>query len=594
VSVIGALIGIPTRSTGFFNHNALYEINVPQSGGIEIIKGPGSSLYGSDAIGGVVNVLTEAPPAEAELGVTLEGGSYGWSRALLSTGNSWDSDGLRADANITHTNGWRDSTGYDRQAFNMRWDHDYDSGGHLKTIAAWSNIDQQTAGSSRLLQADYLNNPTLNYTPISFRKVKAFRISTAYEKETANSLFSITPYARYNYMELLPNWSLSYDPQHYDTTAMSVGVLTKYRIDFKPMRARLIMGVDFDHTPGERKENAITAVKVGNVYTSYTEGARSYDYKATFQGISPYLHGEISPVEKLRVTAGLRFDRLSYDYTNNLTTLTTGNLRRPGSTRVSFSHFSPKAGVTYTASEALNLFVSYRHAFRAPSESQLFRQGKAVNSTGLKAVKVNSYEAGVRGDIAKRVHYEASIYTMTKKDDILTFRHADGTRENMNGGKTKHEGVEIGLGVKMPGSLDLNSAFSYAKHTYEDWRPNTTTNYSGNEMVSAPRLMVNTRLNYHPAFLGGGNVELEWVKLGNYWMDQANTNKYEGHDLFNLRGNYQVSKNFNVFGRAMNLADKRYATAAVYTAPAFGNPAKFEYAPGMPRTFYAGVTYTFR
>jgi len=54
--------GVPTRSTGFFNHNALYEVNLPQSGGLEVLKGPGTALYGSDAIGGVVNVLTRAAP----------------------------------------------------------------------------------------------------------------------------------------------------------------------------------------------------------------------------------------------------------------------------------------------------------------------------------------------------------------------------------------------------------------------------------------------------------------------------------------------------------------------------------------------------
>jgi outer membrane receptor protein involved in Fe transport len=45
--------GVPTRSTGFFNHNALYEVNLPGAEGIEVTKGPGSALYGSDAIGGV-------------------------------------------------------------------------------------------------------------------------------------------------------------------------------------------------------------------------------------------------------------------------------------------------------------------------------------------------------------------------------------------------------------------------------------------------------------------------------------------------------------------------------------------------------------
>ena len=52
--------GIPIRSTGFFNHNALYETNIPQAGGVEVVRGPGSALYGSDAIGGVVNEIGRA------------------------------------------------------------------------------------------------------------------------------------------------------------------------------------------------------------------------------------------------------------------------------------------------------------------------------------------------------------------------------------------------------------------------------------------------------------------------------------------------------------------------------------------------------
>jgi len=54
--------GVPTRSTGFFNHNALYEINVPAAEAVEVTKGPGSALYGSDAIGGVVNATSAAAP----------------------------------------------------------------------------------------------------------------------------------------------------------------------------------------------------------------------------------------------------------------------------------------------------------------------------------------------------------------------------------------------------------------------------------------------------------------------------------------------------------------------------------------------------
>ncbi len=76
--------GIPTRPTGFFNHNGLYEINIPQAERLEVIKGPGSSLYGSDAIGGVINSITKPSASKQEIEVNPEYGSYGWKRLLVS------------------------------------------------------------------------------------------------------------------------------------------------------------------------------------------------------------------------------------------------------------------------------------------------------------------------------------------------------------------------------------------------------------------------------------------------------------------------------------------------------------------------------
>jgi len=89
--------GVPTRSTGFFNHNALYEINVPQADGIEVIKGPGTVLHGSDAIGGVINVLTRTPPMRPEADVALEAGENGWRRTLVRGGRDRYRKGWKGD-----------------------------------------------------------------------------------------------------------------------------------------------------------------------------------------------------------------------------------------------------------------------------------------------------------------------------------------------------------------------------------------------------------------------------------------------------------------------------------------------------------------
>jgi len=580
--------GVPTRSTGFFNHNALYEVNVPQAGGIEVIKGPGSALQGSDAIGGVVNILTRMPSLEEEKELSVEIGSYGFKRGLGSYSNTWGDDGARIDANLTSTDGWRDSTEYTRQASTVRWDHFTAGGSMIKTVLSASNIDQQTAGSSRLKRADYENNPTINYTPISFRKVKALRLSSAYESEDANSLLSLTPYLRWNKMEMLPNWSLGYDPTMYTTGHASFGVASKYRVDLEPYRTRLVVGADADYSPGSRDESRIARTKVGNVYTQYTLDYQTYDYDVTFMSASPYVHGEISPTDKLRLTGGLRADGMRYEYDNHLSDASTGNYRRAADNTVNFFHLSPKFGATYAFTPQFNGYASYRHAFRAPSEGKLFRSGKTADTLHLDAVKVDSYDVGVRGNPMKGLSYELAAYYMTKRDDIITYDDGTGYRVNANAGETLHRGAEASLGYRLNPELKLDVVASYAKHTYEQWSTTAGTNFNGKEMPSAPRLLSNVVLSYEPEALPGSTIEAEWVKMGSYWMDNDNTTKYGGHSLFNLRGGYTINDTFKVVGRAMNVADSRWATAASYSAT-----AGEEFAPGMPRTFYLGLESKF-
>ncbi len=112
--------GVPTRSTGFFNHNALYEVNVPQAERIEVLKGPATALYGSDAIGGVINVETGRPSPGRRAEAFVESGAFGWNRLLASASGTRGDDGLRADVNLTRTSGWREATGYHRRSATLR------------------------------------------------------------------------------------------------------------------------------------------------------------------------------------------------------------------------------------------------------------------------------------------------------------------------------------------------------------------------------------------------------------------------------------------------------------------------------------------
>ena len=595
--------GVPTRSTGFFNHNALYEVNLPMAGGIEINKGPGSALYGSDAIGGVVNVLTRKPPTRPEIEGSIEGGSYGWARTMVSGGSSFGDHAFRADLNLSHTDGWRDTTAYDRQSGTLRWDSAIGDDATLKTVATFSKIDQQTAGSSAISKNDYDNNPRTNYTPISLRKVDAFRLSTAYEKEWGSSLLSITPYYRNDSMDLLANWSLSYDPTIYTTENQSFGAQIKFRHDFSPLRTRLIVGIDLDHSPGSRVENRISTTSTGSgytrVYTGYTLGARVYDYDVTYQGISPYLHGEFSPTDKLRITAGLRQDHVTYRFDNRYGTspvvVGSAYYGQVSDGDLSFSHLSPKFGATYAFSDSLNAFAAYNHAFRAPSEGQLFRPSVASSAAAanaaadaarnLKPIKVDSVETGLRGKMGQAVNYEVSVYYMTKTDDILSYRDpVTNITTPTNAGKTLHKGVEIALGWQVADAWRVDTALSHAKHTYGTWRVGAI-DYTGKEMELAPRTIANTRLTWGEAKTG--MVQAEWLHFGSWWSDQANTTKYDGHDLLNLRGAYPIYRDISLFGNIHNVTDRRYAEST--GTQTVSNVIYPTFAPGLPRTFTLGI-----
>lgn len=596
--------GIPVRSTGFFNHNALYEVNLPMAGGIEISKGPGSALYGSDAIGGVINVLTRPAPLKPEAEVSADVGEFGWKRTLVTGGNTEGENAWRADLNLTQTDGWRTKTGYERQSGTLRWDRAIGGDSNLKMVGTFTNVDQDLAGNSTISKFDYENNPTANYTPIAWRKVKAFRLSAAYEKESGNSLLSITPYVRDDEMDLVAPWALSYDPTVANSSNRSFGVMAKYRLDFKPYRTRLIFGVDVDNSPGSRLEKSITTTKVGSVYTAYTEGATIYDYDVTYRGISPYLHGEMSPTDRLRLIAGLRYDDMRYSYDNKMgdtaTQVGSKYYGHVGDASRSYSRFSPKLGLTYAFSNDTNGFANYSQAFRAPSESQLFRpsneysavkaQANAQAALDLKPVKADSYEVGLRGKSTQKINWEVSLYHLTKRDDILSVKDSSGATLQANAGKTLHRGIEIGLGAELMQGLRLDVSYSYAKHTYEEWTAKDSAgnnvNYNGKEINTAPRNIANTRLSYAPSALNGGKLALEWVSLGSYWVDDANTAKYEGHDVFNLRANYLVDRQWELFGSIMNLTDKLYAEGTKL------NGSNIEYAPALPRTVYAGLRYT--
>ena len=598
--------GIPTRSTGFFNHNPLYDINLPKSGGVEVFKGPPTALYGSDAIGGVINVLTREAPTVPTFDLTAEGGAYGYGRMLATGGFTSGANGLRADANYTRTNGWQERSDYTRESATLRWDYKPSNGFSAKTVLTGSKIDQAQIAS--LSEAQYEGRPDINPSPIGYRAVQALRLTSTVQKDQGAGLWSLTGYARHNVLDLFPTWQLTFNPQVYITKNNSAGLMGKYRHDFAPMRTRVIVGADVDVSPGTFLANGIsftraydtlstTPLRVDSIWSTYKRTSTQYDYDVTYKQLSPYLHTEFSPVAKLRIDAGVRYDMSGYDYNSRLAPLDTGRNRRPASTTVSYRHATPKVGMTYDVSPALNAFASYRQGFRAPSQQQLFVQGSAVNTVDLKPVTASSTEVGIRGLLGGRLLYSVSAYDMKIQHDILTYRTPAGLQEASNAGESSHRGIEVGTGLALTPEVRIDGAYAITKQKYVEWTPQAERrdntgkviapriSYDNHLIEAAPSDLANVLVTYSPSLLHGGKVGIEWSHTGKYWMDPENSQEYPGHSLLNLQLNY-LWRNSELFMRAVNLTDVHYAEVAAYAAS-----TKFQYTPGSPRMVFAGLRY---
>jgi iron complex outermembrane receptor protein len=604
--------GVPTRPTGFFNHNGLYEVDMAQSDRIEVLKGPGTALYGSDAIGGVINNLTDAPAANDNR-VSAEAGSYDWTRLLGSISNVEGDNGYRLNLLTSHNGGYRDNSGSDRTSATLRVDNQL-SAITAKTILSYTDVHQE--GASTLGEEVYHDKPTTNYYEgdVAFRDVKAVRLSSELGMELNSSQdIVLTPFYRYNDMDLMPSWMITYDPNVAETHFETYGMLGKWRTEFAD-KGLVIVGTDIDYTPSTYDEYQITVQKTPSntagyfYYSDYQKtGVKNYDFDADQTSISPYIHSEWQALTDLRLTAGVRYDSFRVNYDNNLSTVETYVYKkspyiRPPSQTVTYEHTSPKFGAVYDLDTNWSVFANYLDAFRAPTVGNLFRAGSSSNTTNLEPVKAENIELGIRGNLTDNWNTSASIYQLTKKDDIVNIIN-NNSREVVNAGKTQHEGIELELDGQITSTLSLNAAWTWTRQTYENFsaiktgtvaicgKPNCSynVNYDGNDIAQAPDQIGNVQLKWQPAAMPKLGVEWEVEKLGSYYIDPENNQSYDGYLLMNLRASYQVTPALDIYSRITNLQDRLYS---VYT-DASVNTGAAQYRPGYDRAFYLGARWEF-
>lgn len=566
--------GIPLRASGFCNVNELFDANTEQARRIEVVKGPASVMYGSNAMHGMINVLTPAVARVSSLWV--EGGPHDYGRVKMS----WGNETLRIDANGTTDGGWKEDAGFDQQKLTIK---------HRGSLGQWratttlsgANLNQETSGfveGVRAYENDALRRTNPN--PEAFRDVWSARLYSELSRAMSDGReLVVTPYWRATGMDFLqhflPGQALEQNRHH------SVGVQTALYGE------RWTVGIDAELTSGELLETQDDPTPGSPFLTATIPAGKHYDYEVDAETIAAFAQYRLPLTDRTELTAGIRAERVRYDYDNRMidgrtrddgTPCGFGGCRfsRPADRVDTFNNLSPRLGLSFRIDESSQLYAYLSRGFRAPQATELYRLQNTQDVSAIDSESLASLEAGYRGGDST-FDYDISAYVMRK--DNFIFR--DTTRTNVDNGETSHRGVEISLGRLLTDDLRASLNWSYAIHRYENNPALASANIEGNDIDTAPRHFGSASLRWTP--FERLISEIEWAHLGDYYTDPENQQRYEGHDLINLRASWQVSPAVSVFARIMNAADEDYAERADF---AFGNE---RYFVGEPRSLYLGI-----
>ncbi len=582
--------GIALRSAAFGNNNGLSEAHFEQAGGIEVIRGPGSALYGSNAVHGLVNVLTRAPSNELERKIDFTAGADDLLKLRGTVSDTVGAHAYRVSFSGVDDGGWRDDSSLDQQKLTVRHDYFSDNGDSFKTVLSAFNVNQETAGFIKTSDEKAYESGSLNRTNAdedAYRDWRSIRLSTRWDHEMDNgNLLSITPYIRSNEMEFRQHYlpSRAIEENEHD----SVGAQIAYYIDLEGGHS-VIFGTDLEYTDGSLKETQ----DIPDTFGARQQGVH-FDYDVDAITIAPYVHAEWQLADKWRATTGLRFEHVGYDYNNNIadgTTKADGSscmsmavpvpckYLRPADRDDSFNDWSPKLGLVYRVAENQSIFANLSRGHRAPQTTDLYRLQNQQVVGDLDSERADSLEIGIRGDF-QQISYEVSAFYMKKKNFFL--RDSDGL--NVTDGKTKHKGIEASISIPLGEQFDLAASATFAEHEY-DFDNASSGIEKGNDVDTAPKIISNVRLGWN--FKAGSRAELEWSHIDDYFLDPSNAHEYEGHNLFNLRVNTQVTKNLAIHGQIKNILDNHYADRADF---AFGT---YRFFPGRDRNIELGASYSF-
>jgi outer membrane cobalamin receptor len=556
------LDGIPLNDGfgGWINWSKIPLRNIDR---VEIVRGGGSSLYGTYAMGGVINVVTR-PTEDRSVLLNASYGSQQTSRVDLYGSERFGDTTVALQYSHFDTAGYKVVPNGERGSI----DRKADSRNHNLSVSAnhafSPDVDLSVRGT---LFRERRNTGT----PLADnrRDVMDFAARLRAEHESAGelqvSLFGeLQDFDNFN-SSVLPGRQSETLALTQDVPSGQVGTSTQWSRGFEFWAAHLLAGADFRHIEGKNDETIIDIVGV-------TPG--DVESKGKQQALGAFAELEIHPWPALEVLTSVRVD-----YWRNFDGRRTDQVgNRTHFSDKSELEISPRLSLRYALHESLALRGAVYRAFRAPNLNELYRGFFAGNTPfnpnpglGPEILKIGG-ELGfdvVRGPLSLRAtgfwnELEDTIAFVT----VTPWPNLSFRRDNV--AETRSRGVEVELELEIFEALTLTPSYTYLDSTIEKFDPDPSR--EGNQLPNVPEHTFAFSVRYdRPRWL---TLSVRGRYLSRRYADDRHTERLESHFVLDLSASRTFFENWEVYVQASNIFDKTYRAGATGRLGALGAPAQ--------------------
>ncbi|WP_418184760.1 TonB-dependent receptor [Aliarcobacter vitoriensis] len=587
--VVIYLDGIPYSTNYDYNPSLA---NVEQ---IEVLRGPQGTIYGKDAIGGVVNIKTKTPTNQWKGNIQAEYGNDNTFNTKLNTSGAIMDNKLFAGINGSyyHTDGWMKNR-YQGVKEDINEKNDRKVAGFLlwkptenlsaKLTGADNHEKNYNDDSIAINKSKSLNSISRNdvkninseIPSIREMKVKAQSLNIAYDWEKVKFESTTTNKKSDYYND--QDGAIANDFVRYITSTDSKMITQEFKLSSKNQDIKWITGLyfdkeDLDITTG--MESPAMVFKVPSEQTSKT-------YAAFGQTMIPL-------GDSFELTLGGRYQKIKKEIDSRagmFMPILGQLLDHPYKDEKTWNAFLPKAALTYKINDNLSTYISFSKGYMPGG----FNTGATFGGTTenmFEPQKSTNYEVGAKY-IGNSFALNATIFRM-EIEDIHVFKYVSPIEPVTSNAKKAHsQGIEIDGTYFITDNLSISGAVGLIQAKYDNY-DNGNRKFDGEKIENTPKYTANLGISYLADTGIYGKVDLNAIGKNSFFDGEGNGSMLEadGAIITNAKVGYKVG-DFDIYAFAKNLTNEDYVTTYLSSSS-----SDYWVRLNEPRRFGIGAIYKF-